>query len=100
MNWSGLSPFSIRQDRERRAGFGKPAEYLLTLPFLNGLNQIIDTVDVNGFVTIEIGRETRQTSTDVRTGHRGKPAELTKLALTDLKLFIVEGSVPITPKRR
>ena len=69
------------------------------LPFLNSLDQIVDTVNVNDFETVEIGRETRQTSTDVRTGHCGQPTELAKLALSGLQFLICEGSVPIAPKR-
>ena len=69
------------------------------LPFLNSLDQVIDTVNVNDFETVEIGRETRQTSTDVRTGHCGRPTELTKLALAGLKFLMGEGSIPIAPKR-
>ena len=68
------------------------------LPFLNSLDQIVVPVNVNDFDAVEIGREARQTSTDVRTGHCGQPTELTKLALAGLKFLIGKGSIPIAPK--
>ena len=42
---------------------------------------------MNKLKNIEIGREAPQASTDVRAGHRGQPAKLTKLALTNLKFL-------------
>ena len=69
------------------------------LPFLNSLDQIVDTVNVNDFETAEIGRETRRTSTNIRAGRRGQPTELAQLALANLKILITQGSVPILPKR-
>ena len=63
----------------------------LTLPIFPNLYQVVDTVNVHDLEAIKIGREARQTSTDVRTGHCGQPTELTKLALAGLKFLICEG---------
>ena len=69
------------------------------LSAFRNLDQVIDTVNVNDLETIEIGREARQTSTDVRTGHRGQPKKLNKFAPANLKFVITQGSVSILPKR-
>ena len=67
------------------------------LPKLRRLDQIIDTVHSNYSNIIEIGREARQAGTDVRAGHRGQPAKLAKLALTNLKFLIIQGSGAALP---
>ena len=67
------------------------------MPELRRLDQILDAIFINDMKIIEIGREARQTGANVRAGHRGQPAKLTKLALTNLKFLVIQGSSTILP---
>ena len=70
------------------------------LPEFRRLDQIIDAIYITDLKIIEIGREVRLTGTNVRAGHRGQPAKLAKLALTNLKFLVIQGSIAILPKKR
>ena len=74
MNRSGLAPSIIRAGHiapGRRWEASKIFHGAFTLPLLNSLDQIVDKENADDLKTIELGRDARQASTDVRTGHGG-----------------------------
>ena len=56
------------------------------LPEFHRVDEIIDALNINYLKIVEIGRKARQVSTDVRTGRRGQPTQITKHALVEKSL--------------